>query len=111
LRDVFVAIDVERHEHSVERIIWHLRARATQELVEEGLHPFAEFTNDHNRFPSVWARRAWKVSIDDPDDVVQAIAYVDRNPTKEGFKPQEWNVVQPLNPDGFPSKSSRKRDR
>src|SRR5437868_1302031 len=44
----------QRHEYPVERIIGHLKARATQQLVAEGLHPFARLITN-GRFPSVWA--------------------------------------------------------
>jgi REP element-mobilizing transposase RayT len=82
----------ERHVRPVERIIAHLKTRATQQLLAEGLHPFANFCNA-GRYPSVWAHRAWKVFLDRASDVERAIEYVNRNPTKEGMKEQSWNFV------------------
>jgi REP element-mobilizing transposase RayT len=84
----------ERHERSVERIVGHLKARATQQLVEEDLHPFNDIVGiKSGRFPSVWVRRAWKVFLDSHADVERCIRYVNNNPIKEGFKEQSWGFV------------------
>lgn len=88
-----VHIVSQRHERSVERVIAHLKTRATQRLVEEGLHPFAKFAGTDGRFPSVWAHRAWKVFLDSVEDVERAIEYVNGNPVKDGKKRQEWSFV------------------
>lgn len=88
-----VHIVSERHDHPVEQIISHLKTRATQQLVAERLHPFAHLRESNDRFPSVWARRAWKVFLDSVHDVNRAIEYVNANPTKEGKKPQHWSFV------------------
>jgi REP element-mobilizing transposase RayT len=87
-----VHIVLLRHERAAERIIGHLKTRATQQLVAEGLHPFAQFVKN-GRFPSVWAHRAWKVFLDNEDDVERAIDYVNQNPIKVRMKAQNWNFV------------------
>jgi REP element-mobilizing transposase RayT len=73
-----------RHERPIERIIGHLKARATQQLRAEGLDPFEEFQDDSARTPSVWTHRAWKVFLDSRKDIVRAIDYVNGNPVKRG---------------------------
>ena len=88
-----VHIVSERHEHPIEQIIGHLKGRAAQQLVAEGLHPFAHLMKN-GRFPSVWAHRAWKVFLDCEEDVERAIDYVNENPIKLGFKLQQWNFVK-----------------
>lgn len=84
---------IARHERDVEKIIGHLKTRATQQLVEEDLHPFVRFRDDKGRFPSVWAHRAWKVFLNSPDDIIRSIQYVKSNPSKEGKKPQTWSFI------------------
>ena len=97
---VYACSILPRHSHlvvgsqrHVEWIIGHLKARATQQLVEEGLHPFVQFRDDKGRFPSVWAHRTWKVFLDSQDDITRSIQYVKDNPVKEGKKPQNWSFV------------------
>jgi hypothetical protein len=46
-------------------------------------------------FPSPWARKWWKVFLDDEEDILRAIRYVERNPRKEGKPPQRWSFVVP----------------
>lgn len=82
---------VARHEHLAERILGHLKARATQELLKEGLHPFEQYRRDSGRFPSVWASRAWKVFLDDIEDVRRAVRYAKNNPLKDGLPEQNWS--------------------
>jgi REP element-mobilizing transposase RayT len=86
---------VARHAHPAERIIGHLKGRAAQQLLAEGLHPFAEFRDARGQLPSVWAHRAWKVFLHSKQDVVRAVDYVKKNPTKEGLKAQDWKIVTP----------------
>jgi REP element-mobilizing transposase RayT len=85
-----------RHENPVEQRIGHLKARATQQLIEEGLHPFAdEPRGADGKLPPIWARRAWKVFLDCDEDVFRAIEYVNENPVKEGKPRQTWSFVVP----------------
>jgi REP element-mobilizing transposase RayT len=85
---------VARHENAAERIIGHLKARATQQLVADDLHPFVELRDEHGRFPSVWANSAWKVFLDSQTDIDRAIRYVRDNPLKEGKPLQKWSFVK-----------------
>lgn len=84
---------VQRHERPAEKIIAHLKARATQALVEEDLHPLAQLKDVEGRFPSVWAGKGWKVFLFDEADVERAIAYVEGNPVKDGLPAQSWSFV------------------
>jgi hypothetical protein len=45
------------------------------------------------RVPRCWVRGQWKVFLD-PEDVPRAIAYVEKNPLKEGKKKQTWSFVR-----------------
>ena len=82
---------LERHDHSAELMIGHLKTRATQQLIADGWHPFAEMRGEDGRLPSVWTRRAWKVFLFSAEDVDRAIRYVRENPVKEGKKTQDWS--------------------
>lgn len=76
-----------RHPRPVERVVRHLKGRATQQLLAEGLWPA-------NGRP-VWARRCWKVFLNRHEDVRRAVAYVEQNPVREGHMSQRWSFVVP----------------
>jgi REP element-mobilizing transposase RayT len=75
-----------RHKFPVERIMGHLKGRATQQLTAENLYPIGEL-------PSVWAHRSWKVFLNSNADIERAVRYVEENPIKEGFKKQNWSFL------------------
>ena len=85
---------VLRHKTPAERVAGHLKARATQALVAEGLHPFVQHRGKDGRFPSVWAHRAWKVFLNDAEGIERAVRYVEENPVKEGKRKQVWSFVE-----------------
>jgi len=78
-----------RHHHDPERIAGHLKTRATQVLTEEGRHPFVHLQSP----PSPWGRKCWKVFLDTHADVRRAVAYVEENPGKMGYRRQDWTFV------------------
>jgi REP element-mobilizing transposase RayT len=86
----------QRHDRPVEKIMGHLKARATQQLVDEGLHPFVHLRGTDSRFPSVWADRSWKVFLNTRLDIERSIRYVHENPIKDGKKKQQWSFVTPI---------------
>jgi len=81
-----------RHERPVEKIVGHLKARATQQLRAEGLHPFEAYRDAQGAIPSIWTHRAWKVFLDSVEDVERAIEYVRMNP--KGKREQFWSFVR-----------------
>jgi REP element-mobilizing transposase RayT len=89
-----VHLVLDRHERLAERVAGHLKARATQALVEADLHPFEKFRGEDGRFPSVWAHRSWKVFLNDAEAIDRAIRYVENNPVKERLPRQTWPFVQ-----------------
>jgi REP element-mobilizing transposase RayT len=84
-----------RPKTSVEQMVIQLKGEATQQLVREGIHPLASWSQDGKRPPKCFARGEWKVFLD-PEDVRLAIEYVEDNPVKEGKKKQNWSFVSPL---------------
>jgi REP element-mobilizing transposase RayT len=88
-----VHLVVSRHQRLAEKIAGHLKARGTQELVAQSMHPFVEFTDSKGRFLSVWAHRSWKVYLDSYDDIDRAIRYVENNPIKDRKPAQHWSFV------------------
>jgi REP element-mobilizing transposase RayT len=74
------------HSRPATKIIGHLKAYATRQLREEGLHPTG--------VPSVWARGSWTVYLDTPEDVLRATRYVENNPLREGKRKQRWSFVR-----------------
>lgn len=87
-----------RHQTPVERRVGHLKARATQQLIAEGPHPFADLRDPRGELPPAWARRAWKVFLNSDEDVFRAIGYVEGNPEKDGKLRQRWSFVTPYVP-------------
>ncbi len=78
----------------VRRIVGHFKARATQQLIAEGLWP-----GDGR---PVWAGHSWAVFLNTPAGVARAIAYVEENPPREGKRRQRWSLVAPYEPQGIP---------
>jgi hypothetical protein len=84
---------VQRHCNPGERIIGHLKARATQQLLAERLHPFGDLRDASGRVPCAWSRRGWRVYLDSTDDIRRAIRYVEANPGKQRRAAQSWPFV------------------
>jgi REP element-mobilizing transposase RayT len=86
---------IGKHMRPYERIVRHLKRRATQELRAEGIHPIARYEKHDGSLPTPWAGGLWKVYCFDPKHVRDAISYVERNPLREGFRSQRWRFVSP----------------
>jgi REP element-mobilizing transposase RayT len=82
------------HTTNIRRAIGHLKGRATQRMVADGLHPLANYRQKDGTLPSPWARNSWVVYVFCEEHLVQAIRYVNQNPLKEGKKPQNWTFVR-----------------
>ncbi len=82
-----VHVVMARHERKIERMVGHLKTRATQQLVDTESWPGPD--------RPVWAEGCWKVFIDDVEHLQKAIAYVEGNPAKEGRPAQSWAFVVP----------------
>jgi REP element-mobilizing transposase RayT len=89
-----VHIVVLRHKHSIERIIGHLKSRATHQLISESLHPLAEYFQSKELPLTPWAENRWKVFLNNDHDIRRAIKYVENNPLKEGKSPQQWSFIK-----------------
>ena len=83
------------HTRDIRRIVGHFKARATQRLSHEQLHPLAEFTQADGTVPSPWAQGGWNVFLFSEEHLLKAIDYVERNPTKEEKPRQRWSFVTP----------------
>ena len=70
-----------------EQLVIQLKGAATEQLIEEGIHPFGGVDK-------CFARGEWKVYLD-PLDVPRAIRYAESNPEKEGLRRQRWSFVTP----------------
>jgi REP element-mobilizing transposase RayT len=71
---------------SVEQLVIQLKGAATEQLVEENIHPF-------NGDAKCWTRGEWKVFLFDDEDIGRAIRYVENNPIKDGKPAQTWPFV------------------
>jgi REP element-mobilizing transposase RayT len=84
---------IKRHRLDVEMISNLLKGSATRRLIEEQIHPLADFPTRTGRHPKAFSRGEWKVFLDEAQDIRRAIRYVERNPIREGFAPQRWSCV------------------
>jgi REP element-mobilizing transposase RayT len=75
-------------DRRVERMVGHLKARATQQLST------AELLPTYKR--PVWGENVWKVFLNAPAEIVKSVRYVEENPVKEGKPKQRWSFVVPL---------------
>jgi REP element-mobilizing transposase RayT len=90
-----VHLVIGRPQIPVEQAVIQLKGDATRQLVQQGLHPFADMHAAGTRPPKCFARGQWKVFLD-PPDVPRAIQYVENNPIKSGRQPQPWPFVLPF---------------
>ena len=67
-----------RTSRNISQVVAHLKARATQQLRAEGIHPFAAVADENGNLPQTWARKYWKVFIDNDAHLRAAIRYVER---------------------------------
>jgi len=88
---------VARHAFDIEQIVGHFKGNATHALIAENLHPLCAYRTKAGAAPTPWAENCWKVFLNEPEDIARAIAYVERNPMKEGKRPQRWSFVEPTN--------------
>ena len=57
------------------------------------------FANIPARHP-IWSQRPYKVFLYTPADVRRVVAYIERNPAKDGLPPQSFSFITPY--DGWP---------
>ncbi len=93
-----VHLVVARHDYFVEKIVELLKGDATRRLSEEGLHPFADRPKRNGSLPKAFARNEWKVYLNNAEDLVRSIRYVECNPIKERKPAQRWPFVTPFDP-------------
>jgi REP element-mobilizing transposase RayT len=84
-----------RHRLNVEQLVIKLKSAATTQLLNEGLHPFANIASGDEPPPKCFARGQWKVFLNSESDILRAIRYVESNPLKEGLPAQRWAFVTP----------------
>lgn len=77
---------IARHHRPIEKITAHLKSRATQKLNQANLNPLPR---------SPWARGHWVVYLNREQQIKNAIRYANKNPIKDGLKPQHWKFIKP----------------
>jgi REP element-mobilizing transposase RayT len=87
---------IARHTYRVEQIANLLKGAATSQVMKERCHPLAAFARKNERPPRMWSEHEWKVYLDSEEAILNAIAYVEQNPIKEGKPRQTWKFVQPF---------------
>jgi REP element-mobilizing transposase RayT len=87
---------IARHTCRIEQVANLLKGAATRELLEQGLHPFADQPYADGRLPTPWARASVVVFLSTDEQIRRAIRYVQMNPVKERMKEQNWKLVTPF---------------
>ncbi len=82
---------VARHRYSIEQVSNLLKGAASRQLVDEGLHPFADAPYRDATLPTPWARGKWDRFLWTDEDILRSIRYVRNNPLKEGKRRQKWS--------------------
>lgn len=95
LRDHVHAV-VKTHRHAPMQIMGHLKARATQQLLQENVHPWGLLQLEYDPLPSVWTSRGWKVFLFTDAEVRSRIGYVAKNLRWAGMEGQTWSFVRPF---------------
>ena len=90
-----VHVVVARCDRPIERVVTHLKAKATRQLTLDGCHPLASFTGRRGGARTPWAENCWKCFLNDEREIARAVRYVEDNPGKEGKRPQRWSFVVP----------------
>jgi hypothetical protein len=93
-----VHLIIASHLRPFEQITGHLKANATRELSQAGMHPLQAYPDSEGNIPSPWSRGLWKVYAYGDTDIIRMIKYVERNPEKEGKPQQHWSFVIPFAP-------------
>lgn len=85
-----------RDGRRAESIAAHFKRAASRQLRTAGVHPFQDQATPRGELPPCWARGEWKVFLNDDEGIIRAIQYVERNPTNDGLRPQNWSFVTPF---------------
>jgi len=84
-------------DRKIEQIVGHLKARATQELLAEAMHPLAEYGKPNGQVPSPWTqRKGWVIYLNSNKAIADKVAYTQENPEREGKPRQHWSFVTPF---------------
>jgi REP element-mobilizing transposase RayT len=81
-----VHLVIDRPPYSAEQATNLLKGAATTESSRRGLHPFANSPYANGSLPTPWARKQWIVNLNTSADILRAIAYVERNPQRDGLR-------------------------
>ena len=90
-----VHLVVGRCDRQIERVVSHLKAKATTQLNRQQIHPLAAHRNRRGSPPTPWTAKFWKCFLNSDAEVRRAIRYVENNPLKENKRPQRWSFVVP----------------
>ncbi len=90
-----VHLVIDRHTLLIEHIVQQMKGMATNQLLNDRLHPFQNLDAKETQVPEVWGRKEWKVFLNSEADILREIAYVERNPEERGLPMQRWSFVMP----------------
>jgi hypothetical protein len=97
LRDHFHYV-CGRCRYDIRRFAGRLKGAATRQLLEEGLHPLAEYADARGHVPSPWSVKPWVVYLFTDDAVTSSIDYANNNLRRARLPPQAYPFIVPYAP-------------
>lgn len=91
-----VHLVIARHRLTIEKLSQKLKAEASWQLLEEGIHPLSHLRSAEGKLPTCWGRDEWKVFLNTEAEIQARIRYVENNPLKDGKPKQKWSFVTPF---------------
>ena len=85
---------VARYDKTIEKLADQFKARATMFLNQQDLHPCE--ADVKGKRPTPWAQDCWSVFFNTDASTQRAIHYVQQNPIKAGYKPQQYSWIKPF---------------
>jgi REP element-mobilizing transposase RayT len=89
---------VARSNLDIEQVVVQLKGEATQQLIDDQIHPYQNIVLKNGRRPKCFARGQCAPFLDSVEDILRAIPYVEDNPKKDGLPEQKWSFVTPFDP-------------
>lgn len=75
-----------RPTYPIERLVNRLKGGASRGLQERSIHPFQSEDLLRGRLPQMWGQNDWTVFLNNRDEILDRVDYVERNPLKEGAR-------------------------
>ena len=66
------------------------------ELTRCGIHPLQQYPKRDGSIPTPWGANCWSVFINDVEQLLASIRYVEHHPEKEALARQHYEFITPF---------------